>query len=115
MLKALIKELFAVTELHQEYHDTDAHFVVDSVKDGNELTIKVKLLKNKDKEDFENWLQKVDDDIFSNVLDELKREGLADLEQMYNSKDYKTVISKVKSKTRELAERRIKELQKFLN
>ena len=30
LLKALIKELFALKELHQEYQDNDTHFVVDS-------------------------------------------------------------------------------------
>jgi len=30
LLKALIKELFGMSELHQEYQDNDTHFVVDS-------------------------------------------------------------------------------------
>jgi hypothetical protein len=30
LLKALVKELFALNELHQEYQDNDTHFVVDS-------------------------------------------------------------------------------------
>ena len=30
LLKALIKELFEMNELHQEYQDNDTHFVVDS-------------------------------------------------------------------------------------
>lgn len=30
ILKTLIKELFAMDGLHQEYQDNDTHFVVDS-------------------------------------------------------------------------------------
>ena len=33
ILKALIKELFGMNELHQEYQDNDTHFVVDSQKE----------------------------------------------------------------------------------
>lgn len=115
ILKALIKELFGMSELHQEYQDNDTHFVVDSQKEGNTLTIKVQLLENKDKKEFEKWLETVDDDLFSEVLDELKKEGLADLENIYNSKDYKRVINKVKLKTKEIAVKRIKELQKLIS
>ena len=114
ILKALIKELFGMSELHQEYQDNDTHFVIDSIKEGNTLTIKVELKENKDKKEFEKWLETVDDDLFSEVLDELKKEGLADLENIYNSKDYKKVIEKVKFKTKEIAARKIKELQKLI-
>ena len=114
ILKTLIKELFGMSELHQEYQDNDTHFVVDSQKEGNTLTIKVQLLENEDKKKFEKWLESVDDDLFSEVLDELKKEGLADLNSLYNSKDYKKVIEKVKFKTKEIAARKIKELQKLI-
>lgn len=115
ILKTLIKELFAMDTLHQEYQDNDTHFVVDTQKEGNTLTIKVTLKENKDKKEFEQWLENIDDDLFSEVLDELKEtEGLHDLDEIYNSKDYKKVIDKIKSKTKEIAVRRIKELQKLL-
>lgn len=115
ILKALIKELFGMSELHQEYQDNDTHFVVDSQKTGNTLTIKVQLLENKDKKEFEKWLEQIDDDLFSEVLDELKKEGLADLNSLYSSKDYMKVITKIKSKTKEIAAKRIKKLQKLVN
>jgi len=48
-------------------------------------------------------------------LEELKeRDNLCNLNELYNSKDYKKVISKVQSKTKEIAARKIKELQKLL-
>jgi len=115
LLKALVKELFALNTLHQEYQDEDTHFVIDSQRKGNTLTIKVELKDEKDKKDFERWLEKVDDDLFSEVLDELKeKEGLIDLNAAYNSENYKEVIKLVKSKTREIANRKIKELQKLI-
>ena len=116
ILKALIEELFAMNELHQEYQDNDTHYVVDSTKEGNTLTIKVQLLENKDKKEFENWLQLVDDDLFQEVLEELaEREGLTDLDALYKTEDYQKVIDRVKAKTKEIANRKIRNLQKLLN
>ena len=116
LLKALIEELFEMDTLHQEYKDNDSHFVVDSTREGNTLTIKVQLLENEDKKNFENWLQQVDDDLFQEVLDELsEKEGLSDINSLYNSKDYQQVIDQVKFKTKEIANRKIKMLKKLIN
>ena len=116
VLKALIEELFAMDTLHQEYKDNDSHFVVDSTREGNTLTIKVQLLENEDKKNFENWLQQVDDDLFQEVLEELsEKEGLSDINSLYNSKDYQQVIDQVKFKTKEIAARKIKMLKKLIN
>jgi Mg/Co/Ni transporter MgtE len=78
------------------------------------LTIKVTLVENKDKKEFEKWLEQVDDDLFSDVLEELQKEGLANLNELYNSEKYGEVIKKVRAKTKEVAARRIKELQKLI-
>ena len=116
LLKALISELMGMDELHQEYQDNDTHFVIDSTKEGNTLVIKVQLLENKDKKDFENWLQQVDDDLFQEVLDELaEKEGLKDISTLYNSEKYQQVIDRVKAKTKEIANRKIKMLKKLIN
>lgn len=115
ILKALVAELMGLDELHQEYQDNDTHFVIDSTKEGNTLTIKVQLLENEDKKEFENWLKQVDDSLFSEVLEELaEREGLNDIQTLYNSKDYKKVIERVKAKTKEIANRKIKAFKKLL-
>lgn len=116
LLKALVSELMGMDELHQEYQDDDTHFVIDSTKEGNTLTIKVQLLENKDKEDFENWLQQVDDNLFQEVLEELaEKEGLSDINSLYNSENYQQAIDKVKAKTKEIANRKIKMLKKLIN
>ena len=115
LLKALIKELFGLNELHQEYQDNDTHFVIDSQKEGNTLTIKVELLEDTDKEEFEEWLKTIDDNLFTEILEGLASEGLTDLDSIYNSKDYKKVIDKVKAKATEITTNKIKELQNVLN
>ena len=115
LLKALIEELFEMDTLHQEYKDNDSHFVVDSTREGNTLTIKVQLLENEDKKNFENWIKLVDDDLFSEVLSELaEKEGIMDIEALYKSPDYKKAIDKVKAKTKEIAARKVKALKRLL-
>ena len=112
LLKTLVKELFGLNELHQEYQDNDTQFVIDSQKEGNTLTIKVTLNENKDKQEFEKWLEKVDDDLFQEVLEELGE--TIDLQNMYNSPNYKQVINKIKSKTKEIANYKIQQLKSIL-
>ena len=115
IFKTLVEELMKIDKVHHEYMDNDNAYVIDSQKNGNELIIKVSIKENKDKKEFEEWLETVDDDLFSEVLDELKEtEKLIDIEQLYNSKDYKKAIDKIKSKTQEIAVRKIKELQKLI-
>lgn len=115
LLKVLIKELMGLNELHQEYQDNDTHFVIDSQKEGNTLNIKIQLIENKDKEEFEKWLETVDDKLFEEVLDALSKEGLKNIEDLYNSPNYKEVINKVKAKTKQIASKKIKEFQKLIS
>lgn len=114
ILKLVINELFKLDTLHQEYQDTDTHIVVDSQKDGNTLTIKVQLLENKDKKEFENWLQNVDDELFYEIMDDLKDEGINNLEEIYQSDNYKEVINKVKNKAKEIIQEKISKLSSLL-
>lgn len=115
LMKTLIEELFKLDELHQEYQDNDTHFVVDTNRKGNELTIKVTLKENKDKKDFEKWVDQLDDDIFNEVWEALSEEDeLHSLNELYESENYKEVISKFKEKTKEVVNNKIKNLQKFI-
>jgi len=116
LLKTLIKELFALSELHQEYQDKDTHFVVDSKKEGNKLTITVTLKENKDKKEFEKWVNQLDDDLFNEVWESLSKEdALHDLNDLYNSENYKEVINKFKIRTKQIARGKIEQLQKLLS
>lgn len=113
IMKALIDELFKLDTLHQEYQDNDTQFAIDSQKNGNKLIITITRNENEDKKNFEKWLEKVDSDIFGEVLEELG--DAFDLSKIYNSPNYKEVIKRVQNKTKEVAARRIKELQTLLN
>lgn len=111
----LFKEFWEMDTTHQEYKDNNIQYVVDSQKDNDTLTIKVQLKENEDKKNFEEWLSEIDDDLFSEVLEELTSEKeLIDLNTKYNSEDFQEVIDKVKSKTKEVALRKIKKLQKLI-
>ena len=113
LFKTLIKELFGLDTLHQEYQDNDTHFVVDLQKEGNTLNIKLTLKENKDKKEFEKWLQdNVNDDLFQEILESFGE--VFDIEKEYNSPNYKQVINKVKSRAKEIASKKIKEYQKIL-
>ena len=115
LLKALIRELFALNELHQEYQDKDINYVIDSKKEGNRLIINITLKDNEDKKKFEKWINQLDDDIFREVWEALSVEdNLHTLDEIYNSDNYKEVINKFKNKTKEIASNKIKKLQRLL-
>lgn len=113
LMKTLIQELFKMDTVHHEYKDNDSEYVIDSQKEGNTLTIKVTLKENKDKQEFEKWLENIDDNLFSEILDELS-DNYADIQELYESPDYKIVIDAVKTKANEIVSRKIKELEKLL-
>ena len=116
LLKSLIMELFKMDEMHQEYQDNDTHILVDTQKKGNELTIKVILKENKDKKNFEKWVKTLPDELFNEIWEALSAEDeLHSLDELYNSPNYKEVIEKFKNKSKEIANRKIKELQKLIS
>jgi hypothetical protein len=58
-------------------------------------------------------LKQIDDNLFQEVLDSLG--NIDELNSLYESDNYQKVINTIKSKTREIANKKIKELQKLLN
>ena len=115
LLKQVIKELFSLDNLHQEYQDNDTHYIVDSQKENNKITFTIQLKENKDKKEFERWINQLDDEIFNEVWESLSMEDeLHSLDELYNTENYKEVITKFKNKTKEIATRKIKELQKLI-
>ena len=79
LLKQVINELFSLDNLHQEYQDNDTHYVVDSQKEGNKLTITITLKENKDKKEFERWVNNMDDDFFNDELDNMDDFDIPDM------------------------------------
>jgi hypothetical protein len=58
-------------------------------------------------------LKQIDDNLFQEVLDSLG--NIDELNSLYESDNYQKVINSIKSKTKEIANKKIKELQKLLN
>lgn len=114
IITQLVKELFeSVSELHQEYSDNNTSYVIDTQKEGNKLNITITLNENKDKKEFENWIQNLDDDIYEETIDSLKEE-IKNLTDIYESENYKEVIYAFKEKAKEIVKDRINYFQKFL-
>ena len=109
LIKTLIEELFGMEELHEEYQDNDTHFAIDMQKeDDNTLVITIELKDNKDKKEFESWVNDLDDEIFNETWESLSDEfGLKDLNEAYNSDDYITVIDKFKERAKEVINKKI--------
>lgn len=112
-LVALIKELFKMDELHQEYSDNDISFAIDTQKiDDNTLEIKVTLNEeNKDKKEFEQWVKQIPDDIFSEILESLDD----DIYEKYNSEKYMEIIDQVRSKANSILLDRMSKYKGLLN
>lgn len=107
LLTQLVKELFeSVDELHQEYKDSEISYVIDAKKEDNVLNITISLNENKDKEEFQKWIQELDDDIYEETIESLKDE-IKDLNEIYESEDYQDVIDAFKNKVKEIAQSRI--------
>ena len=116
ILKELVKELFNIGTLHQEYQDNDSQYVIDSQKTGDTLIIKVQFKENTDKKEFEKFVDTLDDDLFNEVWESLSEEdNLHSLNELYNSKDYKKVITKFKQRVKDIAKQRILDYQKLLS
>lgn len=113
----LLKSLFELTgELHQEYQDDDNHYVIDAQKDGNILTVKVEKIEKDDKKEFEQWVNQLDDNLFEEIWESLAEEySLKDLNDLYDSPNYKEVIKLFKNKGKSLVEEKIAKLESLFN
>lgn len=114
-MKDLIKQLFELDELHQEYQDNECSYEVNSKKDGNTLTIQITLKENKDKKEFEKWINSMPDDFFTEVWETLaETKNLSNLDDVYNSENYKIVIDEFKKAAKEIALKKIDNLKRIL-
>lgn len=94
----LIKKVFKMDSLHHEYVDNDTSYVVDTQKDGDVLTITIKLNENKDKKDFESWVESLDDEIFSEAYNLLSKDFTSkEVNELYNSESYSTIVNAFKA------------------
>lgn len=109
----LIKELFGMNEMHQEYKDNDISFCIDSQKkDDSTLVITIKLNENKDKEEFEKWADNLDDEIFEQTVAIVNKHFNGKMNDVYASEDYKQVIDLFKRTAFKIAQEKINLLKK---
>lgn len=116
---ALLEELFQTDSLHEEYSINEKTYVIDAKKnqDGNKVIITVSLKKedNKEKKEFEAWVDTLPDDFFYDVWESLSNEySTKELSNEYASGDYKKVIKLFKDRANEIVNSRIEELTKLL-
>lgn len=118
IMMALVKELFTYNDLHEEYSFNDDSFILDLKKeDDNTLTVKVVLKEkdNKDKKEFEKWVNSLDDDVFNETWESLSEEyGLKELNDAYKTKDYQQVIDMFKDRASQVINSKINNLKSFL-
>ena len=106
VLNLLFKELFKMNDLHEEFSSDDFSYKVDMTKvDDNHLHMEVDIQQNNkdDKAEFESWISKIPEDIFSEAISTLDE----DIFNKYQSKDYAEVIDSVKTKINSILQDRM--------
>lgn len=118
MMMALVKELFTYDDLHEEFAFNNDSFILDLKKeDDNTLTIKVVLKEkdNKDKKEFEKWVNSLDDDVFNETWESLSEEfGLKELNDAYKTENYQQVIDMFKDRASQVITNKINNLKGLL-
>lgn len=109
ILISLIKELFGLDGLHQEYQDNDNHFVIDSRKEGDKLIIEIELKEDTRKKEFEKWCENIPDDIFQEALEIISEDY--DINNIYESENFEEVICAFKKAVGKVVEDRIEKLK----
>lgn len=80
------------------------------------MTIKVTLSENKDKKDFEQYVNQMPDDLFQEIWESLsEKHGLKTLNELYEGNNYKQVISLFKGEGAEILKKRIADATALLN
>ena len=117
-MREILEKLFQQEELHEEIVDNNIKYVIDVEKDtDNEINIKVtkEQVSNKDKEQFEAWVNQLDGDLFTEIWESLSEDyGLYDLNKLYESEDYKKVIDLFKERTQKILSQKIEKLTKLI-
>lgn len=117
-MREILEKLFQQEELHEEIVDNNIKYVIDVEKGtDNEINIKVtkEQVSNKDKEQFEAWVNQLDGDLFTEIWESLSEDyGLYDLNKLYESEDYKKVIDLFKERTQKILSQKIEKLTKLI-
>ena len=117
-MREILEKLFQQEELHEEIVDNNIKYVIDVEKGtDNEINITVtkEQVSNKDKEQFEAWVNQLDGDLFTEIWESLSEDyGLYDLNKLYESENYKKVIDLFKERTQKILSKKIEKLTKLI-
>lgn len=117
-MREILEKLFQQEELHEEIVDNNIKYVIDVEKGtDNEINIKVtkEQVSNKDKKQFEAWVNQLDGDLFTEIWESLSEDyGLYDLNKLYESENYKKVIDLFKERTQKILNQKIEKLTKLI-
>lgn len=102
----LLKEFFNTTEMHQEISFNNETCVID--KTGNTITITLK--ENKDKKEFESWVEKIPNDIFMEVMETIGPERTKE----YDTANYKNIMNEFKNTAANVLRNKINTYQQLL-
>lgn len=108
----LIKELWNLNTVQHEYQDNNNYYAFISEKDGDTLHITVTVKENKDKEEFEAWVDSLDDDIYLDAIDILEEDGI-NLGELYENRPEEAMVA-MKEAVRVATESKINELKNSL-
>lgn len=100
-------------------NNPDVAYEVDLKKDGDTVTLVIekKELVNKEKQEFEKWLDTVDDEMFQEALTKVHEITGIDARQLdedYNSPEFKGIIKLFKQIVPAIAQEKINNLSKYL-
>ena len=121
ILNALIKafDYNVCQEATTIQNEPGVAYEVDLKKDGDTLTIVVekKVLENQEKKEFEQWLDSLEDDMYQEALERVQKlTGIStkQLDEDYNSEDFRRIINLFKKVVSNIASDRITALQKLI-
>ena len=108
---ALIKQLMMIDQLHEEYKDNNISYVIDANKEGNILHVTISLQEDTRKEEFENWCESIDDNIFVEACEKFEELTGKTLHEAAEEKLY----DEFKIVVKELIKSKIESLQSLLD
>lgn len=112
----LFKDLFNLDNIHEEYSDENETYVIDAIKENEDKIIITLTHKKSDKEKFEQWVNKLDDEIFTDTWESLSNEyDLKTLNDIYETDRYPEIIKLFKKRAKEITEEKVRTLLNNIN
>ena len=114
LLQAVFQELFGTNDMHEKYEDNGVFFSIDSKKtDDNTMVITLHYKEDDSKKDFEEYVDNLDDEIFTEALEQTKK-MIPNMEVIYESTDWEKVADTFQDNVNAVIENKIKNLKSFI-